>query len=63
MSNKECLDTQIAIIKEVAAAITSTNNLDSITNLILDLALSYTNAKGGSIMLLDESSAENPPSG
>jgi putative methionine-R-sulfoxide reductase with GAF domain len=54
MSNKECLDTQIAIIKEVAAAITSTNNLDSITNLILDLALSYTNAKGGSIMLLDE---------
>lgn len=50
---KEFLEAKISIIKEVANAITAINNLDSITNLILDLALNYTNARSGSIFLLD----------
>ena len=51
---KHLVEARISIIKEVANAITSTNNLDSITNLILDLALSYTKARNGSILLIDK---------
>ncbi len=47
------LKEKISIIKEISGAITSTSSLDSITNLILDLALSYTKAGSGSILLLD----------
>ena len=47
-------ETKISIIKEIAGVITSTSNLDSITNLILDLALGYTKAVSGSILLLDK---------
>jgi response regulator RpfG family c-di-GMP phosphodiesterase/signal transduction histidine kinase len=48
------LKEKISIIKEISSAITSTSSLDSITNLILDLALSYTKARSGSILLLDK---------
>ena len=48
------LKEKISIIKEISSVITSTSNLDSITNLILDLALSYTKAGTGSILLLDK---------
>ena len=48
------LKEKISIIKEISSAITSTSSLDSITNLILDLALSYTKAGTGSILLLDK---------
>jgi HD-GYP domain-containing protein (c-di-GMP phosphodiesterase class II) len=47
-------ESKLSAIKEVASKITSTDNLDSITNLILDLALNFTKAKNGSILLLDE---------
>lgn len=59
MKNKIHLDSntiykeKISIIKEISSAITSTSSLDSITNLILDLSLSYTKAETGSILLLD----------
>jgi len=46
---------QLSILREVITAITCTSNLDSIINLILDLALEYTGAKSGSILLIDES--------
>lgn len=45
MSKEDILETRISILKEVANAIVSTVNIDSITNLVLDLALSYTGAK------------------
>ncbi len=54
MDKRDTLESKISIIKEVSSKITSTDNLDSITNLILDLALNYTKAKNGSILLLDE---------
>ena len=53
MPKRKILEEKISIIKEIAGAITSTSNLHSITNLILDLALSFTKAKSGSILLLD----------
>lgn len=55
MPGKDILAKKISIIKEIASTITSTSNLDSITNLILDLALGYTKAKSGSILLVDPS--------
>lgn len=53
MTKKSIFQKKISIIKEVANTITSTDNSESIANLILDLALSNTKAKSGSIMLLD----------
>ncbi len=50
----DILEKKITILKEVANTIVSSNNIDSITNLVLDLALNYINAKNGSILLVDE---------
>lgn len=54
MAKEDILQTKISILKEVADTIVSTDNIDSISNLVLDLALNYTGAKTGSILLLDE---------
>ena len=54
LMTKHLIEDKISIIKEVANAITSTSNLDSIVNLILDLALLYTNASRGYILLPDK---------
>ncbi len=54
MTKEDILEKKISILKEVADTIVSSDNIDSITNLVLDLALNYTNAKTGSILLLDE---------
>jgi hypothetical protein len=54
MTREDILEAKLSIIKEIASTIISTDNLDSIVNLILDLALEYTKAKSGSILLLDE---------
>jgi GAF domain-containing protein len=53
MTKRNVLEEKISIVKEIAGTITSTSNLHSITNLILDLALSFTKAKSGSILLVD----------
>jgi HD-GYP domain-containing protein (c-di-GMP phosphodiesterase class II)/signal transduction histidine kinase len=53
MESENILETKISILKEIADTIISSDNLDSITNLILDLALNYTGAKTGSILLLN----------
>ena len=54
MANENILKTKISLLKEVAETIVSTHNIDSISNLIMDLALNYTRAKTGSILLLDD---------
>lgn len=51
MTKKDKHGSNLTILKEVAGAIASTDNIDSIANLILDLALSYTKAQNGSILL------------
>ncbi|MEK7307765.1 MAG: GAF domain-containing protein, partial [Nitrospirota bacterium] len=54
MTKENILKTKIAVLKEVAETIVSSDNLNSVSNLVLDLALNYTSAKTGSILLLDE---------
>ena len=54
MKKQDLLKEHISIIKEVAGTITATDNLDSINNLILEMALESTNASKGSILLLDK---------
>ncbi|MBI4847326.1 MAG: GAF domain-containing protein [Nitrospirae bacterium] len=51
MAKKNNHESRLAIIKEIIGVVTSTESVDSITNLILDLALSYTKAHNGSILL------------
>ncbi|MBI5055416.1 MAG: GAF domain-containing protein [Nitrospirae bacterium] len=51
MAEKNNHESRLAIINEIIGVVTSTENVDSITNLILDLALSYTKALNGSILL------------
>ena len=53
MPTNNLLESKIAVIKEVAALIISTSSFESIANLVLDLALKYTGARSGSILLLD----------
>jgi len=53
MPKRDVLEEKISILNEIAGTITLTSNLHSITNLILDLALSFTKARSGSILLLD----------
>ena len=53
MKKRNVSEEKFLIVKEIAGTITSTSNLHSITNLILDLALSFSKAKSGSILLLD----------
>ncbi|UCE72598.1 MAG: GAF domain-containing protein [Nitrospiraceae bacterium] len=53
MSIVNLLELKIDAIREVAALITSTSSFESISNLVLDLALKYTGARSGSILLLD----------
>ncbi|RJQ51330.1 MAG: GAF domain-containing protein [Nitrospiraceae bacterium] len=45
---------RIAILKEISDTISSTDNPDSITNLVLKLGLDYTTARHGSVLLLDD---------
>ncbi len=54
MKKQGHLKESISIIKDIASTITATDNIDSITNLILDSALDYTKAIKGSILLLDK---------
>src|SRR4030067_293503 len=54
MAKEDVLEKKISILKEVADTIVSTDNINSITNLVLDLALNYTSAKTGSILLIDD---------
>jgi HD-GYP domain-containing protein (c-di-GMP phosphodiesterase class II) len=54
MVQEDIQGAKISIIKEVAGSIISTDNSDVIANLVLDLALSYTKARRGSVLLLDE---------
>lgn len=54
MRCEDIFESKILILKEIAEAITSTDNIDSITSLILNLALNYTKAKSGSILLVNE---------
>lgn len=54
MVKEEILEIKKSILKEVSDTIASTGNIDSIFSLILDLAINYTKARNGSILLINE---------
>lgn len=52
--NQKLFEKKFSILQEISSTIVSTDNIDTIANLMLDLAISYTNAEKGSLMLLNE---------
>src|SRR5512135_1917292 len=54
MENPELIMKKFSILEEISNAIVITDNVDAIANLMLDLALNYTNAEKGSLMLINE---------
>jgi len=53
MDNPSLFEKKLSIINEVSSAIVATDNIKAISNLILDLAINYTNAQKGSLMLVN----------
>ncbi|HZW40571.1 MAG TPA: GAF domain-containing SpoIIE family protein phosphatase [Ignavibacteriaceae bacterium] len=51
---------ELSILNEIAVAISSTQSLDNITNLIVKKCVKYLNAEQGAIHLIDEKDVENP---
>lgn len=49
----DLLKRKFSILHEISSAIVFTDNIGSIANLMLDLALSYTDAEKGSLLMLD----------
>jgi GAF domain-containing protein len=54
MDNPELLEKKFSILEEISHAIVVTDNIDAVANLMLDLAINYTNAEKGSLMLINE---------
>lgn len=52
--SQKLFEKKFSILQEISSTIVSTDNIDTIANLMLDLAISYTNAEKGSLMLLNE---------
>lgn len=54
MGSPELFEKKFSILQEISSAIVVTDNITTIANLMLDLAMSYTNAEKGSLMLVNE---------
>src|SRR5512135_1846023 len=54
MDNPELAEKKFSILEEISNAIVVTDNIDAVANLMLDLAINYTNAEKGSLMLINE---------
>src|SRR5512139_2184807 len=54
MENPEIIEKKFLILEEISNAIVVTDNIDAVANLMLDLAMNYTNAEKGSMMLINE---------
>lgn len=54
MKTPDLFKKKFTILQEISSAIVGTDNISLIANLMLDLAVSYTNAEKGSLMLLNE---------
>lgn len=53
MNTTELFEKKLSILNEISSAIVATDNIKAISNLILDLAINYTNAEKGSLMLVN----------
>lgn len=54
IENPELINKKLSILEEISGAIVVTDNIDAVANLMLDLAINYTNAEKGSLMLINE---------
>jgi hypothetical protein len=54
MELPELSEKKFSIIQEISSAILSIDNINALANLILDFAISYTNAEKGSLMLIND---------
>ncbi|WP_236685512.1 HD domain-containing phosphohydrolase [Geobacter pickeringii] len=52
--NLRLFEKKFAILQEISTALVVTDNINAVANLMLDLAVSYTEAEKGSLMLLNE---------
>lgn len=54
MGNLELFEKKFSILQEISHAIAITDNVSAIANLMLDLAINYTDAEKGSLMLIND---------
>jgi len=54
MRSPELFQKKFSILQEISSAMVITDDITAIANLMLDLAINYTNAEKGSLMLLNE---------
>jgi GAF domain-containing protein len=54
MANPELFEKKFSILQEITNTIIITENINALSNLILDLAMNYTDAEKGSLMLLNK---------
>ncbi len=54
MEDPRFIEKKFSILQEISNAIVATDNITAIANLMLDLAVNYTNAEKGSLMLINE---------
>ncbi len=54
MEQPELFEKKYGILQEISAAMVLTDNVSTIANLMLDLAIGYTNSEKGSLMILDD---------
>lgn len=54
MENPDLFEKKLSILQEISSIIVVTDNIGAIANLMLDLAISYTNAEKGSLMLVND---------
>lgn len=52
--NLQLFERKFSILQEISDALVMTDNINAIANLMLDLAINYTTAEKGSLMLLNE---------
>jgi HD-GYP domain-containing protein (c-di-GMP phosphodiesterase class II)/signal transduction histidine kinase len=54
MDNRELFEKKFSIIEEISNAVVVSDNISAVTNLMLDLAINYTGAEKGSLMMANE---------
>ncbi|VAX29776.1 HD-GYP domain [hydrothermal vent metagenome] len=54
MENPDLFEKKFSILQEISSAIVITDDITAIANLMLDLAINYTNAEKGSLMLTND---------
>lgn len=54
MEGPQFFEKRFSILQKISRIVATTNNVNALSNIILDLAIEYTNAEKGSLMLINE---------